>query len=118
VKIVIRTYSGKTDRKLFDLMEKHHAEVARLMAAIDGLVSYTLARNRRGGFSVTVCQDKRGINKSIKIKQRFIAQHTSGLNLAAMQIIEGEILTHMNNPAAGPSRSAARPAIRKPRKPA
>ena len=97
MQIVIRTYYGKDDKKLFDLLEKHHAEVHNLMGSIKGLVSYTLARNSLGGFSVTVCKDKRGINKSIKTKQNFIAHHASDMNLAAMHIIEGAVITHFNN---------------------
>jgi hypothetical protein len=96
MKIAIRTYYGKNDKKLFDLMEKHQAEVNQLMGSIEGLVSYTLARNSLGGFSVTVCKDKHGILKSIKTKQNFIAQHASDLNIAAMQIIEGEVITHLD----------------------
>ena len=100
MKIVIRTYAGKIGKQHFEVMEKHHAEVQQLMGSIEGLISYTLARNSLGGFSVTVCKSQSGINKSIKAKQSFIAQHASEMNLAAMQVIEGEIITHLNKGAA------------------
>ena len=95
MQIAIRTYYGKNDKQIFDLIEKHQVEVKKLMGSIKGLVSYTLARNSLGGFSVTVCKDQSGIKKSLQTKQNFIAQHVSDLHLAAMQIIEGEVITHL-----------------------
>ena len=61
---VIRTYSGKGAKELFDLLQKRTAEVERLLRPVKGFVSYTLARSGDGGFSVTVCQDKAGVNES------------------------------------------------------
>jgi len=95
MKIAIRTYYGKGHKKLFDLLEKHQAEVQTLMRAVEGLVSYSLARNSKGGFSVTVCQNKSGITKCIKTKRNFISKHAPDLSLDAMHIIEGSIITHM-----------------------
>ena len=92
---IIRAYHGKGSKKLFDLLEEHQAEVQALMSSIDGLVSYTLARNGHGGFSVTVCKDKRGINKSVKAARSFIAKHTSDMSLAAMHIFEGKVILHL-----------------------
>ncbi|MEI6195445.1 MAG: hypothetical protein WCS42_14055 [Verrucomicrobiota bacterium] len=94
MQIIVRTYYGKGTRKLFDLLENHHTEVERLMRAIDGLVSYSLARNGTGGFSVTVCRNKRGINQSVQTARRFIAEHAPEMSLDAMDIFEGAVITH------------------------
>jgi hypothetical protein len=94
--VMIRTYYGKGVKKLFEIGEQHEAELKKLMRAVDGLVSYTLARDGRGGFSVTVCRDKRGIEKSVKVARDFLASHAPEANLAAMQITEGKVLTHLD----------------------
>jgi hypothetical protein len=95
MQVVIRTYFGKGTKKLFDLLEHHEPEVQCLMRSVEGLVSYTLARNGTGGFAVTVCQDKRGIKQSVKKARAFLAQHAPELSLAAMHITEGTVITHV-----------------------
>ena len=93
--VVIRTYHGKSANQLFELLENHQAEIQTLIGSIEGLASYTLARNKTGGFSVTVCQNKRGINKSITIARKFIAKHAPEMSLAAMHVFEGSVITHI-----------------------
>ena len=66
MQVVVRTYSGKGAKELFDVLEKQKADVEGLLRSVKGLVSYTLARSGDGGFSVTVCNDKAGIDESIK----------------------------------------------------
>jgi len=93
--VVIRTYYGKGTKKLFDLVERHEAELQNLMRTVDGLVSYTVARDQRGGFSVTVCRDKRGIKQSLKIAREYLAQHAPDISIAAMHISEGKVIIHV-----------------------
>jgi hypothetical protein len=66
MQVVIREYSGKGAKELFDILEKKKADVENLLRTVKGLVSYTLARSGDGGFSVTVCQDQAGIDESIQ----------------------------------------------------
>ena len=93
--VVIRTYYGKGAKKFIDLLEQHLAEVQRLMRSIDGFVGYTLARTAEGGFSVTICQDERGIKQSVKTAREFIAKHAPEMSIAAMHISEGTVVTHI-----------------------
>ena len=48
---VVRNYSGKGTKALFDLLEKNKGEVESLIRGIKGFVSYSLVRTTRGGFS-------------------------------------------------------------------
>ncbi len=96
MQVVIRTYRGKGTKELFDLMAAYEAEVQPMMRAIEGLVSYTLARAGDGGFSVTVCRDNRGIKKSVKTARDFIAKHPPDRNVAAMHISAGSVITHIH----------------------
>jgi len=93
--VVIRTYYGKGTKKLLAIGEQHEAELQALMRTVEGLVSYTLARDGRGGFSVTVCQDKRGIKQSVKTARKFLAKYAPEMSLAAMHISEGKVITHV-----------------------
>ena len=63
---VVRNYSGKGSKKLIDVIEKNKTEVEGLLQAINGFVSYYLVRTARGGFSVSVYQDKTGTDESVR----------------------------------------------------
>lgn len=93
--VVIRTYYGKGNKKLFDAGEQHQAELQKLMRTVKGLVSYTLARDGHGGFSVTVCRTKNGLRQSRKKAVEFLTEHAPGASLAAMHIYEGKAITHV-----------------------
>jgi len=64
--VVVRAYSGTGAKELFDVLEQRKADVEGIMRSVKGFVSYTLARSGDGGLSVTVCQDKAGIDESVQ----------------------------------------------------
>ena len=92
---VIRTYSGKGAKELFDLLEKHTADVERLIRSVKGFVSYTLARSADGGFTVTVCQDKAGIDESLEKARDWIAKNAGSTGVAAPKLSEGSVIIHL-----------------------
>jgi hypothetical protein len=92
---VIRTYSGKGAKELFDVLEKKKADVESLLRPIKGFVSYTLARSGDGGFSVTVCQDKTGTDESVKAARDWIAKNTGNTGAGAPKVAEGSVITHL-----------------------
>jgi restriction endonuclease Mrr len=92
---VIRRYSGKGAKELFDLLEKRTADVEELMRSVKGFVGYTLARGGDGGFSVTVCQDKAGIDESVQKAKDWIAKNAGGTGAAAPEVSEGSVLIHL-----------------------
>jgi hypothetical protein len=91
----IRAYSGKGAKELFDLLEKHTAEVERLLRSVKGFVSYTLARNADGGFSVTVCQEKAGVDESAEKARDWIAKNAGSTGVAAPKVSEGSVMIHL-----------------------
>ena len=91
---VVRTYSGKGAKELFDVLEKHTGDVETLMRPIKGFVSYTLARNGDGGFSVTVCKDKAGIDESVAKARDWIAKNAANTGAAAPKVSEGTVVVH------------------------
>jgi restriction endonuclease Mrr len=92
---VIRTYSGKGAKELFDVLEKRTADVEELLRSVKGFVGYTLARSGDGGFSVTVCQDKAGIDESVKKAKDWIAENAGNTGAAAPEVSEGSVLIHL-----------------------
>lgn len=92
---VIRKYSGKGAKELFDVLEKRAADVEELMRTVKGFVSYTLARSGDGGFSVTVCQDKAGMDESVQKAKAWIAENGGSTGVSAPEISEGSVLVHL-----------------------
>jgi hypothetical protein len=92
---VVRTYSGKGAKELFDVLEKHKADAEKLIRSVKGFVSYTLARTSDGGFSVTVCQDKAGIEESMQKAKEWIAKNAGNSGAAAPKVSEGSVIVHL-----------------------
>ncbi len=105
---VIRTYSGTEAKELFDLLEKRKSDVDDLMRSIKGFVTYLLIRTGDGGTSVTVCEDKAGVNESIQRARDWIATNASGIHARAPTVSEGSVIVHLNAGEA-PSIAAAMP---------
>jgi len=91
---VIRTYTGSGARELFDLLEKRTPDIESLMREVQGFVSYTLARTADGGFSVTTCNDKAGVDESVKRAKDWIAENAGSIGASAPAITEGTVILH------------------------
>ena len=92
---VIRNYSGKGTKALFDVIEKNKAEVEKVIRSVKGFVSYSLVRTSKGGFSVTVCQDKAGTDESIRAARDWIAKNAGKTGAAAPTVSEGTVMLHL-----------------------
>src|SRR5262249_24195064 len=89
---VVRTYSGKGAKELFHLLEKRKADVEKLMRSVKGFVSYSLVRTADGGFSVSVAQDKAGVDESIQKARDWIKQNASSAGTNPPTISEGSVI--------------------------
>jgi len=94
MQVVIRQYSGKGAKELFDALEKHAADLQPLMRSVTGFISYTLARSGSGGFSVTVCQDQAGIDESVQKAKDWIAKNAGNTGAAAPAVSVGNVIAH------------------------
>ena len=95
MQVVIRNYSGKGAKELFDVLEKNKADVESLIRTVKGMVSYTLARSRDGGFSVTVCQDQAGIEESVQKARDWIAKNAAHTGASAPQVSSATVIAHL-----------------------
>ena len=91
---VIRTYSGKGSKELFDLLEQRKADVESVMRPIKGFVSYAGARSGDGGFTVTVCQDKAGTEESVRLAKEWISKNGAGISVDAPKVSWGSTIIH------------------------
>lgn len=89
---VVRTYSGSGAKGLFDLLEKRKSDVESVIRSVPGFVSYTLARSGDGGVSVTVCQDKKGCDESMRVAKEWIQKNASGLGSGPPSVAEGVVI--------------------------
>ena len=92
---VVRTYSGKGAKELFDALEKSKADVERILRSVKGFVSYVLARSGDGGFSVTVCQDKAGIDESVQKSKDWVAKNAGNTGVGAPKVSDGAVIIHL-----------------------
>ena len=92
---VVRNYSGKGANELFDLLEKRKADVEREMRAVKGFVTYMLVRTSDGGFSVTTCQDKAGVDDSLKRAKEWIQKNAGSTGVAPPKVSEGAVMIHL-----------------------
>jgi restriction endonuclease Mrr len=92
---VVRTYSGKGAKELLDVLQKRKGEVESLMRSVNGLVSYTLARSGDGGYSVTVCQDKAGVDESVQKAKDWVAKNAGSTGVGAPKVSSGEVILQL-----------------------
>ena len=92
---VVRTYSGKGAKELFDALQKRTADAEKLMRQVPGFISYSLVRTSDGGFSVSVCKDKAGTDQSIKLARDWIKENLPNTGASAPAITEGEVILHV-----------------------
>ena len=95
MQVVIRKYSGKAARELFDTLEKRAADLQPIMRSVKGFVSYTLARTDDGGIAVTVCQDKAGLDESSQIAKDWIAKNAANTGAASPEVSIGNVIVHL-----------------------
>jgi hypothetical protein len=103
---VTRTYSGSGARELFDLLEERASEVESMMQSIEGFRSYVLVRTAEGGTSVTVCDEKAGVDESVRRAKAWIEENASALRAGAPIISEGPVILYSKESRLEPSMPA------------
>jgi restriction endonuclease Mrr len=92
---VLRAYSGNGAKELFDVLEERATDVEELLRSVKGFVGYTLTRSGDGGFSVTVCNDKAGVDESLQKAKDWIANNAADTGAAAPKVMEGSVIIHV-----------------------
>lgn len=92
---VVRTYSGAGARELFDLLEQRTAEIDPIIRSVPGFVSYSIIRTDDGGVTVTVCEEKAGVEESTRVARDWIQENASDLGVEVPTISEGRVAMHL-----------------------
>jgi hypothetical protein len=93
---VVRNYAGPNAAQFIDQMERNKDEIERLIAAIDGFVSYTLVRTGEGGASVSVYQTKHGADASSRAVEDFVETTLSADDRVTPIVSDGEVVVHLD----------------------
>lgn len=89
---VTRTYSGNGAQQLVDVLEKNKAEIERLSRSIKGFVTFYIVRTAGGGFTVSVYDDKAGVDESIRVARDWIAKNAGNISAPAPIVSEGSVI--------------------------
>jgi hypothetical protein len=92
---VVRAYNGKGAKELMDVLEKNKGDVESIMRGVNGFISYTLVRSGNGGYSVTVCNDKAGVDESVKRARDWVVTNAGATGVGAPDAYEGTVITHV-----------------------
>jgi hypothetical protein len=92
---VARSYSGQGAKELIDVLEKNKSDIEKLIKSIRGFVSYSLVRTADGGFSVSVFQDKAGVEESVRVAREWVAKNAGTTGAAAPTIAEGTVILQL-----------------------
>ncbi len=94
----VRAFAGKGAETLFEVVTEHKADVEQIMYQIEGFVSYTIIATADGCISVTVCQDKKGIDESLRKAFDWIAKNasTSGAPTISREFVGPALMLHAN----------------------
>ena len=95
---LMRSYSGKGAKELADLLEQRKPDVEKIVRSVTGLVSYTMVRTKDGAFSVSVWQDKAGVDEVHKKALQWVKENASHTKVAPPTV------TVIRAPGGGPLR--------------
>ena len=86
---VIRRYRGEGAPGFIDELGRRRGEVEQLIQSVPGFSAYYLVRTADGGFSITVCQNRSGIEESTRRAAEWVRANM-GDKAMAPEVIEGE----------------------------
>jgi hypothetical protein len=86
----VRRYENQPE--LADALAARSDEVKELITSVDGFVSYYIIHDGSDTVSVTVAQDKAGVDKSNELAKDWLAEHASEVPSTPPHITEGEVL--------------------------
>ena len=89
--MVIRSYSGQGGAELFDALAEREEEVRAIISTVPGFSSYAACRNKSGGQTVTVCQDKAGTDESSRRAAEWVKENI-GVTVDPPTITEGSTI--------------------------
>ena len=85
----VRRYDN--DSELADALAARSDEIKALISEGPGFVSYYLIHDGSDTVSITVAQDKAGVDASNDVARNYLAQHPAEIESTTPHITEGEV---------------------------
>lgn len=86
----VRRYDKNPE--LADALAARSDEIKGLISEVPGFVSYYLIHDGSDTVSITVAQDKAGVDRSNEIAHDWLAEHAAEVPASDPHITEGEVL--------------------------
>lgn len=86
----VRRYDNNPE--LAETLAARSDEIKALISEVPGFVSYYIIHDGSDTVSVTVAQDKAGVDASNDIARNWLAEHASDVPSSPPHITEGEVL--------------------------
>jgi hypothetical protein len=86
----VRRYEGNPD--LAEQLAARADEIKALISEAPGFVSYYLIHDGSDTVSVTVAQDKEGVDRSNEIAANWLREHAVEIHSSSPHVTEGEVL--------------------------
>jgi hypothetical protein len=86
--VVVRRYENAV--ALHEAMQRGPQEIERLLSSVPGFVSYHGLRDGNTVVTVSVCQDRAGVDETTRRAAEWVREHVPAGAVGAPEIIEGE----------------------------
>ena len=86
---VTRNYTGAS--ALMDAMEKRQNEVEQLIMTVPGFVSYFAIRAGDSMTSITVCDDRKGVEETTRRAAQWVRENLKDVKIAPPTVTTGEV---------------------------
>ena len=91
----IRKYNGQP--LLVDELLKRRDDIHSVLRPIKGFRSYYLLKTSDGAVSMTVCEDKLGVDESNRVAANWLKDKLPTFANHTPEIITGEVMMYLNN---------------------
>jgi hypothetical protein len=88
----IRRYAG--DTALADRLVEHEDEVRALISGVPGFRAYYLVRGDDATASITICDDRAGVDESNKVAAGWLRENLPEAAGAPPQVTAGDVVIH------------------------
>ena len=86
----VRRYDHNPE--LADRLSTRSEEIKSIISEVPGFVSYYLIHDGTDTVSITVAQDKAGVDRSNEVAAEWLREHSADIPASAPHITEGEVL--------------------------
>ena len=87
--LVTRKYANT---RLIEELIQLQDDIRENIGGVPGFRAYYLVRTRGGGMSVTVCEDREGVEESSRLAAKYLRDHLPDTGRTKPELTEGEVI--------------------------